>query len=87
MPSTQRTDDRQPLGRLLSIAEVAEALGVEVRHVRRLVHEKRIPYIKWATCSASTPETLQSGSTRIGVVRGIHGPGSPTDRASGRWAT
>lgn len=47
MPSTQRTDDRQPLGRLLSIAEVAEALGVEVRHVRRLVHEKRIPYIKW----------------------------------------
>lgn len=47
MPNTQRTDDRQPLGRLLSIAEVAEALGVEVRHVRRLVHEKRIPYIKW----------------------------------------
>lgn len=47
MPSTQRTDDRQPIGRLLSIAEVAEALGVEVRHVRRLVHEKRIPYIKW----------------------------------------
>lgn len=47
MPSTQRTDDRQPLGRLLPIAEVAEALGVEVRHIRRLVHEKRIPYIKW----------------------------------------
>ncbi|GMU79833.1 MAG: hypothetical protein AMXMBFR46_26220 [Acidimicrobiia bacterium] len=33
--------------RLLSIAEVADALGVEVRHVRRLVHERRIPYIKW----------------------------------------
>ena len=33
--------------RLLTIAEVADALGVEVRHVRRLVHERRIPYIKW----------------------------------------
>jgi excisionase family DNA binding protein len=31
----------------LTIAEVAHALGVEVRHVRRLVHERRIPYIKW----------------------------------------
>ena len=39
--------DHQPLARLLTIAEVADALGVEIRHVRRLVHEKRIPYIKW----------------------------------------
>ena len=33
--------------RLLTIAEVAELLGVEVRHVRRLVQERRIPFIKW----------------------------------------
>lgn len=33
--------------RLLTIAEVADALAVEIRHVRRLVHERRIPYIKW----------------------------------------
>jgi excisionase family DNA binding protein len=33
--------------RLLTIAEVADALGVDVRHVRRLVHEQRIPFIKW----------------------------------------
>jgi len=33
--------------RLVSIADVADQLGVDVRHVRRLVHEKRIPYIKW----------------------------------------
>jgi excisionase family DNA binding protein len=37
----------RPLSRLLSISEVAEALGVDVRHVRRLVYERRIPYIKW----------------------------------------
>ena len=34
-------------GQLVSISDVAEQLGVDVRHVRRLVYEKRIPYIKW----------------------------------------
>jgi excisionase family DNA binding protein len=34
-------------GRRLNISEVADNLGVDVRHVRRLVHERRIPYIKW----------------------------------------
>ena len=33
--------------RLLDIAGVAEHLGVNVRHVRRLVAERRIPFIKW----------------------------------------
>ena len=47
MPATTHDGDRRPLGRLLSIAEVADYLGVEVRHVRRLVHERRIPFIKW----------------------------------------
>jgi excisionase family DNA binding protein len=31
---------------LIDIATAAEHLGVTVRHVRRLVAEKRIPYIK-----------------------------------------
>ena len=46
MPTTPQTDT-PPHAPLMTIAEVANALGVEVRHVRRLVHEKRIPYIKW----------------------------------------
>jgi excisionase family DNA binding protein len=46
MASHPEMTDR-PVGRLLTITEVADALGVEVRHVRRLVHERRIPYIKW----------------------------------------
>ena len=33
--------------RLLDIDAIAEHLGVEPRHIRRLVHEKRIPFIKW----------------------------------------
>lgn len=40
-------DGRTPPRRLLSIVEVAELLGVDIRHVRRLVYERRIPFIKW----------------------------------------
>ena len=33
--------------RLLDISDLAQHLGVNVRHVRRLVAERRIPFIKW----------------------------------------
>jgi hypothetical protein len=36
----------RPLPRLLDIAGVAEHLAVSERHIRRLVAEQRIPYIK-----------------------------------------
>jgi hypothetical protein len=42
--TTTPKSDTQPPTRLLTITEVAKVLGVEVRHVRRLVHERRIPY-------------------------------------------
>ena len=32
---------------LVDIATIAENLGVSVRHIRRLVAERRIPYVKW----------------------------------------
>jgi excisionase family DNA binding protein len=32
---------------LMDISAVAARLGVNVRHVRRLVSERRIPYLKW----------------------------------------
>lgn len=32
---------------LMNIAQVAERLAVTVRHVRRLVSDNRIPYIRW----------------------------------------
>ena len=32
---------------LLTLAEVADRLAVSERHVRRLVFERRIPFIKW----------------------------------------
>lgn len=33
--------------RLLDITTLSERLGVNTRHVRRLVAERRIPFIKW----------------------------------------
>jgi excisionase family DNA binding protein len=38
---------RARLPALLNIEDVAGILGVSVRHVRRLVAERRIPFIKW----------------------------------------
>jgi excisionase family DNA binding protein len=35
------------LPHLVDIKALAEHLGVAPRHVRRLVAEKRIPYVKW----------------------------------------
>lgn len=35
------------LPHLLTVAELAEHLGVDIRHIRRLVAERRIPFIKW----------------------------------------
>lgn len=41
------TPSSPTLPELLDIPALAEHLGVQPRHIRRLVHEKRIPYIKW----------------------------------------
>jgi excisionase family DNA binding protein len=39
--------DRRSLPVLLDLDGVAEHLGVTPRHVRRLVAERRIPFVKW----------------------------------------
>ncbi len=45
--TTAHSDSGHDLPILLNIEQVAEHLGVSVRHVRRLVAERRIPFIKW----------------------------------------
>ncbi len=45
---------------LLTIDEVADHLGVSVRHVRRLVSERRIPFVKWGHLLRFNPEDLAS---------------------------
>ena len=45
---------------LMDIAEVAERLGVQVRHVRRLVNERRIPFIKWGHLLRFDPAEVEA---------------------------
>jgi excisionase family DNA binding protein len=42
-----RLPETEPRRGLIDVSEVAQLLGVQVRHVRRLVQERRIPYVKW----------------------------------------
>lgn len=37
----------KPSAPLMDLPAVAERLGVNERHIRRLVAERRIPFIKW----------------------------------------
>jgi len=43
---------------LMTIAEVADRLGVSVRYVRRLVAERRIPFIKFGHLLRFDPTTI-----------------------------
>jgi len=36
----------EALPQLLTIDQLAERLGVSIRHIRRLVAERRVPYLK-----------------------------------------
>lgn len=44
---------------LYDITAVARRLGVEVRHVRRLVAERRIPFIKWGHLLRFDPDEIE----------------------------
>jgi len=47
------------LPRLIGIEEVARHLGVNVRHVRRLVAERRIPFVKWGHLLRFDPAEIE----------------------------
>ncbi|MCA1841799.1 MAG: helix-turn-helix domain-containing protein [Actinobacteria bacterium] len=48
----------RPLPRLLDIAGIAEHLAVSERHIRRLVTERRIPYLKWGHLLRFDPDEI-----------------------------
>jgi len=72
------TSDTRPLTPLLNITEVAEILGVDVRHVRRLVHERRIPFVKWGHLLRFDPIEIAAwiDESRRGVRQGSERPAS-----------
>ncbi len=49
------SSDRLPL----DLAAVAERLGVNQRHVRRLVAERRIPFVKWGHLLRFDPAEIE----------------------------
>ena len=57
--TSRSTNALGPLPKLLTIDQVADTLGVTVRHVRRLVFERRIPYVKWGHLLRFEPDDLQ----------------------------
>lgn len=60
MKNTERpASASKSLPTLLTIEQVAEALGVSVRHVRRLVFEHRIPYLKWGHLLRFEPDDIR----------------------------
>ena len=54
MPASPNPDDN-----LIDIEAVAARLGVQVRHVRRLVYERRIPYLKWGHLLRFDPAEIE----------------------------
>ena len=56
MPAAD-TNARQSL---MDIDAVARRLGVQVRHVRRLVAERRIPFVKWGHLLRFDPVEIEA---------------------------
>lgn len=57
-PTTKDTTGHQAAP-LWDITTVAERLDVQVRHIRRLVAEGRIPYIKWGHLLRFDPNEIE----------------------------
>ncbi|MGH9107798.1 MAG: helix-turn-helix domain-containing protein [Acidimicrobiales bacterium] len=70
------------LPRLMTIEELAEHLGVTERHVRRLVAERRVPYLKWRRFIRFDPDEIAAwldgarrpeATTAVGEAQGRRG--------------
>ncbi len=59
-PHKAATDKASSAPMLMDISGVAARLGVPVRHVRRLVAERQIPYIKWRRLLRFDPNDIEA---------------------------
>lgn len=67
--------DRRTAEPLLDLPAVAERLGVNQRHVRRLVAERRIPYLKWGHLLRFDPVELTAWLDEARVEHRTRRPG------------
>jgi excisionase family DNA binding protein len=56
---------------LIDLPAVAERLGVNERHVRRLVAERRVPFVKWGHLLRFDPAEIDAwlDQARVPVAR------------------
>ena len=54
MPASKTTSP------LMDLPAVAERLGVNERHIRRLVAERRIPFLKWSHLLRFDPDEIEA---------------------------
>lgn len=52
--------DTQSIPQLVTIDQLAERLGTSVRHVRRLVAERRVPYVTVGRLVRFDPDAVNS---------------------------
>lgn len=67
-PGTQSASSALP--RLLDINALADLLGVTPRHVRRLVAERRIPFVKWGHLIRFDPQEVAAWLERARIPEG-----------------
>ena len=77
------TSTPEPLPQLLDVAELADRLGVTERHVRRLVSERRVPFIKWGHLLRFDPNEIASwiDGNRVEVTPARSTAAAHADRA------
>lgn len=82
----RRGDNADPmaLARLLDVHAVAEVLGVTVRHVRRLVAERRIPFLKWGHYIRFDPQEIARWLEQARVTEASRPIASETAARDGR---
>lgn len=58
MPDRMSMIDKAALPRLLDVPGLAAHLGVKERHIRRLIAERRVPFIKWGHLIRFDPDDI-----------------------------
>ncbi len=61
------TNDTRARRSLMDLPTVAERLGVNHRHIRRLVAERRIPFIKWGHLLRFDPDEIDQWLAELSV--------------------
>ena len=82
-PRTYHPSDAAHAGPLLKPEEVAERLNVNLRFIRRLCHERRLPYTKIGKFVRFDADELEAWITAQRVEPANAEGGDPRRRASG----